>query len=88
MEKQLHILKNEADSKAEAIIEFLSEKYPEKVKVVLILEGKKVKPTWSCKTYLLVDEISDSLPFPKGLEEISYSQLVDLIFESDSVVGW
>ena len=88
MEKQLHILKNKADSKAQSIIEILSEKYPEKIKVVLIQEGKKVIPTWKCKTYHLIDEISDPVAVPKEIERIDYSQLVDLLFESESIVGW
>ncbi|MBI1822627.1 MAG: hypothetical protein HY200_09800 [Nitrospirae bacterium] len=88
MENQLHILKKEIDEKAQLIIQNLSERYPDKIRVVLIQEAIRVKPIWKCQTFCLIDVASSSVPQMGECEEIGYSRLVDLIFEADSVVTW
>jgi len=88
MEKQLHILKSNADKIAESMIEFLSANAPGQIMVVLIHKAIEIKPTWKSKTYILKDDSPLSFSIPSGVEIIDYSKLVDLIFEADSVVGW
>ena len=88
MKTHLHILKNSVDSTAIAMVNEFSRLNSANMKVVLIQDGVKIKPTWKGKTYLLKDETLLPSPLPEGIEIIGYGEFVDLMFEADSVVGW
>jgi hypothetical protein len=88
MENQLHILKDALDEKARLIIQDLSIRYADKIRVVLVQDGVKAEPAWKSPTYILRDESMPNTTRLENCEEISYSRLVDLIFEAESVVSW
>ncbi|MHB8481581.1 MAG: hypothetical protein ACYDBV_02410 [Nitrospiria bacterium] len=88
MKQLLHILKSSSDRHALSVIEELSRTHPSGMKVVLIQEGKKIKPQWKAATFILKDKDSASSPPPEGVEEIDYGRFIDLMFESDSIVSW
>ena len=83
---QLHILKDSSNNEARAIIASLADKNCDSVRVVLILDGRNMRPDWKCKTYWLNEE-GETLA-PAGIEVINMDRLVDLISEADSVVPW
>ena len=88
MKKLLHILKNRSDANAMAVIEALSRIHSSEMKVVLIQDGINLKPEWRAETYILKNDDPLPDPLPSGIKVIDDAQLVDLMFEADSVVGW
>ncbi|HXN06351.1 MAG TPA: hypothetical protein VN944_04705 [Nitrospiria bacterium] len=88
MKKQLHLLKENDDKKAFAVIEALSRENPDRIEVVLLQEARNTIPAWKSKTYLLRSKDEQSQTGASELVVIGYDQLVDLIFEADTVVAW
>jgi hypothetical protein len=88
MKKQLHLLKEKGDLKAMTVIEALSRENPDRIEVVLLQEARETVPSWKSRTYLLRSNDEQSQAVSAGLESIGYDQLVDLIFEADTVVAW
>jgi sulfur transfer complex TusBCD TusB component (DsrH family) len=88
MKKLLHILKNSSDSNARAVIEALSRTHSSEMKVVLIQDGINLRPDWKAETYILKNELPLPDRLPSGIKVIDDAELVDLMFEADSVVCW
>ncbi len=88
MKKLLHILKNGSDTNARTIIEALSRNHPSEMKVVLIQNGINLRPEWKAETYILKNEVPLPDPLPSGIKVIDDAELVDLMFDADSVVSW
>ena len=88
MNRQLHILKNPDDREAIALIRILADQYPEKITVVLIQDAVTVVPSWKSPTYCVIDDSTPEARPAAGVESIGYDRLIDLIFETDTVLGW
>ncbi len=88
MRRLLHIIKDPNNKKPFELIRRQA-KAEDQVEVQLVLtqEAVKLHPDFPAAVYVLEEDLRErglSSPYPK----ISYSGLLDLIFNSESVINW
>ena len=88
MKRILHIVKDPNNEKPfELIRSQVKGGIQTEVQLVLIQEAVKLHPDSPAAVYVLEEDLRErglSSPYPK----IDYSRLLDLIFNSESVINW
>ncbi len=88
MKRILHIIKDPNNEKPFELIQRQAKKEGQiEVQLVLTQEAVRLHPDSPSAVYVLEDDLRErglSSPYPK----ISYSGLLDLIFNSESVINW
>lgn len=87
MKRTLHILKDPNPREALEIIERQVELLPENLSVLLIQEAVQIKSKFPVDLYIL-DEDAISRGIEPGQGSINYTQMLEMILVSDSVVVW
>ena len=88
MKRILHIVKDPDNEKAFELIRSQAKAGGQtEVRLVLIQEAVRLHPDFPAAVYVLEEDLRErglSSPYPK----IDYSHLLDLIFNSESVINW